>query len=509
MLAKRLLLLCLLLFLTSLSAQAQTISIPAIVYFKADTPTMDYAEVEAGIAAANFSWNVVGMTDDYYLRMEAWVNEQWGVVGEKFDAKKSDRIVIAHPQDFGLPTYRLSVVNQQGVIVAASFLQIRYKLPEPNERPHIKDFTAVVSEINAGQLSNNTVFIPIQWSIEQRWPTTNAVFEQVLPGGQIESVELPRQSLWIPSAGKGVISPQAVSDGAVVLQMRLVDVETDETIDTRQITLPVNDTAPLTTAVPKVEAAGHAYPGVSAPAMLTPVPTTAAAQPDIVAYDPHTLGFYFEADTTDLLSNRTVILRWNAPGASQVWVEMHEAGTSGCGKIYHQPSEVYGPLEANYSMSVKLPDDNIYGAWFELYVDHYSPASCSGRVPYLTYTAQAFANIPALKPGEYFTANAPASDIPDTYTVTPGDWAELSWHLDNDGRQFYLQTYSFDDPSHPIIQVESSGTLRVCPRPGLTDYILGLGGFPSDVRNVSVSLMVSDSLDYPANRGEGNPCWAQ
>lgn len=484
-----------------LLAQAQPISIPAIILFKTDVDSVPYVDVEAGTAAANFSWDVVGMTPDFYLRMEAWVNEAWGLVGDHFEAKKTDRIVISHPQDFGLPTYRLSVVNQQGVIVAASFVQMHYGAPDADTHPQVTVFSSILTALNTAQLADGKVFAPVHWMIDNRWPQANPVFEQVMPDGSVVSVELPRRNLWLPRLGDGVVTPRDTAGQPVILQIRLLDVETGQTLDTRQITLEVSDSAPLTPSTTGSVSDNHAYPGVSTPVVLPPAPT---ATPGDAAYDPNTPGFSFQSDRTEIVDdNRNVTLSWNAPNASQVWIEMHHTGTSGCNKIFHAPDQVFGPLSPSGSLPVTLPDSYLYGGWFEIYVDHYIPVTCqfhgqsSGRVD---------VDIPALKPGEYFTANAPKDADTRFYTVTPGDTVELSWSV-TDGRTIYMTTDDAQGQFSDQGPLPSTGTMTVCPRAGYSEYVLYLGGAPQQEPRVWLDIHVSDSQDFPANRGEGTPCW--
>lgn len=493
--------------LFAFSVSAQSVTIPAILYFTADTTGLTYTEVEAGTAAANFSWNVTGLTDEYYLQMHAWVNAQWGLVGEKFEPKKSDRIVIAHPQDFGLPTYRLSVLNAQGVVVAASFLQLRYTVPDPDEAPRITAFTADLTEINANQLANDKVFVPVHWEVAGRWPEVNPVFEQVLPDGEVVSIELPRRTLWIPASGKGLVAPQTTGGQPVILQLRLEDVYTGQTLATQQLSIPVKTNAVVSDFAPESSSAGHAYPNMDNHFDLT----ASAAPTGSAVYDTNTPGFYFTTDHTQMVPGGELTLAWNAPNASLVWIELHDAGKSGCNKIYHDPEVVYGPYSASSSLTVPIPAVYQQGVWFNLYVDRYAPMGCIGAhpenptmpvsrltisVPEPTMTLQTSQSLPA------FSADT-AQLQTGSYESVPGEWVTLHWATE--GGEVYITAPGDFELQGPL---PATGELQVCPTSGGTTYTLYAGGQPGAVAGTDLFIYVSPSLQYPAYQADAQTCWS-
>src|SRR3982751_3400069 len=73
---------------------------PYIDFYTADRLVVDYPGVEAGVEAVNMSWKAVNVSGEDFMRMEAWVNGRWVLIGEHFAPEKSDRIVVSHPLSF-------------------------------------------------------------------------------------------------------------------------------------------------------------------------------------------------------------------------------------------------------------------------------------------------------------------------------------------------------------------------------------------------------------------------
>jgi len=92
--------------------------------------------------------------------------------------------------------------------------------------------------------------------VRGRVPTSNLIFEQLLPDGRAISVELPRLSRWIASSGEGVVAPILPDNDAqeIRLRLRVVDLANDTVYAEQVINLPIiRGGAPLpTVAVPAV-----------------------------------------------------------------------------------------------------------------------------------------------------------------------------------------------------------------------------------------------------------------
>jgi hypothetical protein len=112
---------------------------------------------------------------------------------------------------------------------------------QADDVPTITSFATTVSRVDSAQLLAGTARVPVSWVSINRPITANLVFEQVLPDGSVENVELPRDISWVSSSGSGVVAPKWPGEGEteVVLQVRLVDTETDEVLDKREITVEI------------------------------------------------------------------------------------------------------------------------------------------------------------------------------------------------------------------------------------------------------------------------------
>lgn len=105
----------------------------------------------------------------------------------------------------------------------------------------ITAFASNVSGISRDDLANRTARVPVSWTTVNRPLTSNLVFEQMLPGGAVVNVELPRLLPWVPSSGQGLAAPILPSPDAteVVLRVRLVNLFSGAVLSERQLTLPI------------------------------------------------------------------------------------------------------------------------------------------------------------------------------------------------------------------------------------------------------------------------------
>jgi hypothetical protein len=138
-------------------------------------------------------------------------------------------------------TLRLSVVNAAKDILAYRELQIQ--IEDNLARPQIDSFYANVPDISSQQLRAGEARIEVGWFTSNRTEQMNLVFEQVLPNGQVVNVELPRPHIWVNSQGTGITAPIYPGDGVahVHLQVRLYLLNSNETLDTRTIFVPIQE----------------------------------------------------------------------------------------------------------------------------------------------------------------------------------------------------------------------------------------------------------------------------
>jgi hypothetical protein len=472
------------LFLGLIAFLPFTQSNPSILEFTSDTRMVDYLSSEDGTAAVNLSWNVAGMTPDECLQLYAQRTGDWILIGHNLNPTWSGAVPIPHPRDFGWPAVRLSVVNANNEILVDSYIQFGYQWPEYEDVPRIESFTVDASAISAEALRTGTLQIPVHWSIKARQPHFNSVFEQILPDGKTVSVELPRDQIWLPSIGDGLIAPIQTSESVIKLQMRLIDVfYTERTFSTAYVEIPVTDSS---------------------------MRSVATTQGTIVSVSDMTSGgfgdetYQFETDHLQIQRGGTLTVNWNIPFASRVWIEQHSDKKPRCESFYHEPDVVYGPLERSGSMQIPLPAEYDYATWFDIYVDSYIPFRCD----YSRWTSKDIPPIDVqilLNPYvDYFMADTDRQGA-GTYEVVPGSWVTLRWSI-QDTDEIYMTGLGEFEVRGPLPAV---GTMEVCPRSGSGNYTLYAGGKPDEVPGVSLFIWVPPSTHYPANMGEGNPCWEQ
>ena len=99
--------------------------------------------------------------------------------------------------------------------------------------------------VNASSLESGEAILPVGWEVANRPENTNLLFEQVMPDGSVENVELPRTDPIIPSSGFGAVAPLWPGEDAesILLSVRLIDLDTEEALDLEQIELPISSLA--------------------------------------------------------------------------------------------------------------------------------------------------------------------------------------------------------------------------------------------------------------------------
>ena len=111
---------------------------------------------------------------------------------------------------------------------------------QPSQDP-IASFNTSAAQVMMGSLMSNSARIPVTWALGLRPANSNLVFEQRLLNGQLRNVELPRSNPIVPSAGTGIVAPIWPGDNAqeIVLVLRLIDLSTNATLDSAEISLPI------------------------------------------------------------------------------------------------------------------------------------------------------------------------------------------------------------------------------------------------------------------------------
>jgi hypothetical protein len=228
------------------SAAAQVVERPpAIVSFTANPGSVSLVEVESGVATITLSWRVVNLTESHRLSVDVLRLNGWEALFDETAIllpADSRQLTISHPLTFRPPTYRLVLQNvADGRVLDQMILVIPYADPCETEcNPVISDFRIPTPSVDADSLRLRTAIIPVAWSITNRPPTANPVFEQIMDDGGAVVIELPRESLWIPSMGEGVVAPMSTQGDFVQIRMRLVDLVSGEVYDEMIVGVPVS-----------------------------------------------------------------------------------------------------------------------------------------------------------------------------------------------------------------------------------------------------------------------------
>jgi hypothetical protein len=316
------LLLC---FFLTFTIQAQ--ALPTIDFFTVDNHALDYAAVERGYETANFSWQAGGLRAGDKMEMHAWVNNDWRLIGEGFEAAKTDSLVIAHPLSFELPRYRLSVVDSSGQRIVESVLELQYA--ESSVAPRIAYFLSRELSFTPQSIQNQEG-VAVHWWVYNRWYRSNIVYEQVMPDGRVISIAENVLTEFRRAVDQGVLYPRYPGDGEdVVLRLRVVDIDTGETL------------AQLDTILPII-------------ASNTP-------PPELLSFS-----------VSPSLGTRggTATLSWNVANANRVYITQTATGVSGC-KFTLPPDEVYEDLPTTGTLDVQIPAEAYGAIRFQLVPDRY------------------------------------------------------------------------------------------------------------------------------------------
>lgn len=115
-------------------------------------------------------------------------------------------------------------------------------VPPPTAAPPpiVRTFATSVQSVDAVALATRQARVPVTWMIDNRPAGSNLIFEQILTGGELINVELPRSFTWVPSSGSGVVAPYLPGGdaGQIRLRLRLIN-SANITLTSAEIWLPV------------------------------------------------------------------------------------------------------------------------------------------------------------------------------------------------------------------------------------------------------------------------------
>ncbi len=290
-------------------ALAQDAAPAAIVRFSSSEASVVTEDVEAGEVTTTLSWHVINAVPGDLLVLEAFVLNQWLPVtlAETEEAEPdallqpvdSREVVVAHPLNFNPSTYRLVLYDSQQQVRDAYVLSIPFTELDATQVPTIESFTIETPEVNAADLESGSARVSVTWSVANRPPASNLVFQQVLSDGSTLPIELPRTTYWVSSAGSGLAAPVLPANStAVTIRLSLVDTISGDAYDSVDLQVPIVGTA--------------TGPGISS--SITRVP----GQTAIIST--------FTAQPSQVATGGTVTLNWQTRDASSVTISELLAG---------------------------------------------------------------------------------------------------------------------------------------------------------------------------------------
>ncbi|MBN1285264.1 MAG: hypothetical protein JXB47_07695 [Anaerolineae bacterium] len=420
---------------------------PAIILFDAQADPVSLQQVEAGATEMMLAWHVINVRPGDRLRLEMYRGRSWVALteaNEVLPAVAARAVTITHPMNFGPPTYRLSIVDAAGAVIDERTVVIPYGARPPENPPEIVSFATRAAGIDATALRGGAAWIPVTWEVINRRPTANLVFEQIHDDGSATSVELPRESYWVASAGEGIVAPFAAAPtDQVVIRLQVVDVITGEVFDTAEITLAVTGNlagAPVLTATP--------LPGAA---------TQTGAGPTVVS---------FTAAPQTVQPGGEVLLQWETRSAQRVWIEQFKADTVGAGFTQYTPADhLYADLPLTGSLKVTLPGDYTGKvATFILVMDTYN---VSARGP------GARVDVPVVCQGEFFFAGGtgcpagPVTEVAGAYQAFEtghmlwrSDTGQVYVHYSNGTAAYYSQSDLDAMADNPVADAAPPGQYK-------------------------------------------------
>ncbi|MEO8393793.1 MAG: hypothetical protein ABI700_12450 [Chloroflexota bacterium] len=299
--------------------------LPAIATFSADTSTINYSDVEAGTAQVTLSWSTINGNGQYLVVLEAYFQNYWvslAKANEALPLNGSRTVPVTLPQNFGSPTFRLTLKTSMGEVIGQQFVTLAYATPA-QDAPGIVAFTTMAQSIDTNLLVQNNTRLVVSWEVQNRTPDTLITFEEVLPDGSTVSAEPQRRLLWLPSKGEGAVIPRpTAAKSDLVFRLSLVNVKDGTVYDQTDLTVPVMGNVVM----------------AAAPSQ------NSQAQTNIKGNQIST----FSAESATVPQGGNVVLNWDASGADAVQL-LENAGGDG-------PTTLYIQLPPTGTMTLPVPE---------------------------------------------------------------------------------------------------------------------------------------------------------
>ena len=313
--------------------------VPAITDFSAISDPFTLSEVEAGGVNAVLSWFIVNVTPGQRVTLDQYRGNAWVSLipqGEQLEAVDSLEIEVADPLNFAPPTYRLSLLDARGTALDQRFLILAYA-PDITP-PTITDFSTTTASVALDALTDGDARVEVSWSVANRPPQSQIVFNQVMGPNDEVNVELSRPSLYVPSSGLGAVAPKApVSGRTITLRLALIAVPSGDVLASQDIVLPVTGAGlpePQTT------------PQVQPPVPTASIDQTPQVQPTVAPTGAAVITL-FTVEPATVAAGGNVTMTWQVENAASVQIsEVLPNSLSGL---------TYVQLPASGQVSVPLP----------------------------------------------------------------------------------------------------------------------------------------------------------
>lgn len=317
--------------------------LPAVVAFSSDSAAVSYADVEAGQAQVTLSWQTINTNGQYRIALEAYYRSGWislAAANQTLPLNGSRTVSVPLPENYGPPTFRLTLKTSAGEVVEQRFLTLSYTVDD-TLTPSIASFTSLTKTVDTNLLVQGTARVNVQWIVANRRPDTLIRLDQVLADDSVVAAEGPRRALWLPAQGQGTLIPRSTSSRADLrFRLSLVSLNDGTVYDEAELTLPI--VGQILVAVPQT----GSQP-VTTAAQTGPI-NTFAAQPQ---------------------SGGGVVVEWDASGAQDVQL-LQTVGDDG-------PKTLY--IELPPAGSMVVPEEAA-GATFELRAQSADGSVATGEV---------------------------------------------------------------------------------------------------------------------------------
>jgi hypothetical protein len=402
---------------------------PTIITFESSLKTISMADAEAGAKTTTLTWHTAGVTDGYKLVLHYYVLDGWELAfspdGVPLEANGARLVTVRHPLTFGAPTYLLSIVrSDSNKIIDQRTLTIPYNV-SASAMPEIDSLEADVDAIDPVELEAGTARVMLAWSVSNRPPTANLVFDQVLSDDATTSVELPRLVMWVPSVAQGPVAPVYEADTeSITLRLRVIDAVTDDVYAEETLTIPVmvEEPAAPVTGDGASDTDTDAGAGEETEADVTPGPDTSQPSSKIVV---------FTADPATVTPGAAVTLTWDVQGADSVSITQTVPNVTATPVVVEAQSpkgtaEVYLPDYAAYSVIYTLTTPDGQAS---------AQASITVHCPY-TYFFGTGEGCPS---GEAFEVGAVYQEFENGYMLWRSDTNDIYVLFDDGSARYFVE----------------------------------------------------------------------